>query len=324
MHLVDLPDGVREEARTFNAALEELLATRPATHEVEPAETRRQRASGEGIFGPVVHSESAVDRSYEFQGGMVQLRIFATERPTGAYLHIHGGGFTLGSADQQDTMLEETVKRTGMTVLSVEYRLAPEHPYPAGPDDCERAALWLVSEGAAEFGVTRLLIGGESAGANLSATTLLRLRDRHGITGAFVGANLTFGGFDLGGTPSLRNWGERNLVINTPMCWWFNQQYLPGADVAAYQDPQMSPLFADLHDMPPALFSVGSLDPLIDDSLFMAARWEAAGAEAQLDVYPEGPHAFTVFPTKLADMARSAQYDFLNRMLDGPPSRLGQ
>ncbi len=324
MNLVDLPPGVREEAQTFNAALEELLATVPATHEVEPAQTRRIRASGEGIFGPVVHCEGAEDRSYDFQGGTVQVRVFAPERPTGVYLHIHGGGFTLGAADQQDTMLEETVTRTGMAVLSVEYRLAPEHPYPAGPEDCERAALWLVSEGAKEFGVNRLLIGGESAGANLSAITLLRLRDHHGITGAFVGANLTFGGFDLGGTPSLRNWGERNLVINTPMCWWFNQQYLANADVATYQDPGMSPLFADLHDMPSALFSVGTLDPLIDDSLFMAARWAAAGAEAQLDVYPEGPHAFTVFPTKLALIARNAQYDFMNRMLDGAPSRLGQ
>ncbi len=82
-------------------------------------------------------------------------------------------------------------------VLSVDHRLAPEHPFPAGPDDCEAAARWLVDRAEAEFGTARLLIGGESAGAHLSVLTLLRLRDRHGITGTFRAAHLTFGPYDL-------------------------------------------------------------------------------------------------------------------------------
>ncbi len=88
------------------------------------------------------------------------------------------------------------------------YRLAPEHPYPAAPDDCEAVARWLVAHRVDAFGTDRIAVGGESAGAHLALVTLLRLRDRHGYSG-FTGANLTFGAFDLSGTPSPLRWGAR-------------------------------------------------------------------------------------------------------------------
>ena len=92
---------------------------------------------------------------------------------------------------------------TGLAIASVEYRLGPEHPHPAGPDDCEDAALWLLGGGAAELGAPeRFAIGGESAGGHLSALTLLRLRARGGPT--FAAANLVFGAFDLSLTPNAR------------------------------------------------------------------------------------------------------------------------
>ena len=88
----------------------------------------------------------------------------------------------------QDPMLERIADNTGQAVVAVEYRLAPEHPYPAGPDDCEAAAAWLVQNGKKEFGTGVLTIGGESAGGHLTAVTILRMRNRHGYTG-FRGAN---------------------------------------------------------------------------------------------------------------------------------------
>jgi acetyl esterase/lipase len=232
---------------------------------------------------------------------------------TGVYLHFHGGGWALGAADMQDPALWAIVEATGLCAVSVGYRLAPEHPYPAAPDDCEDAARWLLERGARELGVPqRFTLGGESAGAHLAAVTLLRLRDRHGVTGAFRAANLVFGGFDMSRTPSSRRWGERNLVLSDATIRFFGDCFLPGMDVEARRAPDVSPLYADLRGMPPAIFNVGTLDPLLDDSLFMAARWRVAGAVAELRVWPEAIHGFTAFPIAMGRAANATQKAFLS------------
>jgi acetyl esterase/lipase len=312
---VEVPDEFVEEASRLNALIESALAGMPAVHSLPPAETRRNRAEGAGPFGPVVRSDRAVESTVPGPDGAVPIRIVAPERPAAVYLHIHGGGWTLGAADQQDQLLTTLADQAGVAAVSVDYRLAPEDPYPAGADDCEAAACWLVEHAAHRFGTDRLLIGGESAGAHLSALTLLRLRDRHGAAGAFIGANLVFGAFDLSLTPSARRWGERNLILSTPIVEWFTDQFLPGWTPEQRRDPSVSPLYADLHGLPPALFTVGTLDPLLDDSLFMAARWEAAGNAADLLVYPESPHAFNAFPSAIARHAAAAHLDFLQRVI---------
>src|SRR5690606_5171609 len=102
---------------------------------------------------------------------------------------------------------ERLVDHCGLAVVSVDYRLAPEAPYPAAPDDCEAAARWLAAEAKERFGTDRLFIGGESAGAHLSVVTMVRLRDRHRLT-PFCGANLNAGCFDLALTPSARRFGS--------------------------------------------------------------------------------------------------------------------
>ena len=156
------------------------------------------------------------------------------------------------------------------------------------------------------------MIGGESAGGHLSAATLLRLRDRHGFTG-FAAANLIYGVYDLTMTPSQARWGERNLVLSTPIIAWFYDQFIPAE---RRRDPDVSPLYADLSNMPPALFTVGTLDPLLDDSLFMHARWVAAGNEAELAVYPGGVHGMDAFPTPLARDATSRMHAFITRAVE--------
>jgi acetyl esterase/lipase len=308
------------ETRAFNAELERQLATRPPTHELPVEQTRRERRDGSGIFpAPVQLPERARDLSIEGRAGPIGLRVIApeTRAAVGAYLHIHGGGWALSAADLQDVLLAELADATGLCAVSVEYRLAPEHPYPAGPDDCEDAALWLLREGLRELGLPPVAtIGGDSAGGHLSAVTLLRLRDRHAITGAFAAANLIYGCFDMSMTPSQRNWGERNLILSTPTIAWFGAMFLPDMSADERRDPDVSPLYADLRDMPPALFTVGTLDPLLDDSLFMAARWRAAGAHAELRVWPEAIHGFNAFPLKVTSAARAVQYAFLHDAVD--------
>lgn len=251
-------------------------------------------------------------------GGQIPLRIFPPQgEATGAFLHLHGGGWTLGENDMQDMRLIGVARDTGLTVVSVGYRLAPEHPYPAGPDDCEAAALWLVGEQARELLGTAspLAIGGDSAGGHLAAVTLLRLRDRHAITGAFAGAVFQYGAFDLSMTPSQRLWGERNLVLSTPIIKWFSDNFLPGHDAEQRRQPDISPLYANLTGMPPAIFTVGTLDALLDDTLFMEARWRLAGAPTELHVWQEAPHGFLALPMTVADAALAVEHDFLRRTL---------
>ncbi len=294
------PEAIAAETAEFNAQMEAILAETPATNTVPVEQTRKAREEGSGIFGPVVLSGMARSCAIPGPGGSLTLRTFVPENPRGIYLHIHGGGWVLGRAHFQDPRNEEIANTCSAVVISVDYRLAPEHPYPAALDDCEAAALWVAQNAMSEFGVDKLVIGGESAGGHLAATTLIRMRDKHHFTG-FSGANLVYGVYDLSMTPSQRNWGERVLVLNTPIMDWFYDHFVP-ADIR--RNPDVSPLYADLGNLPPALFSVGTLDPLLDDTLFMHSRWTAAGNEAELAIYPGGPHGFDGHPTKLAEGAR--------------------
>jgi acetyl esterase len=219
----------------------------------------------------------------------------------------------LGAANQQDPMLEHIADTTGLAVVSVEYRLAPEHPYPAGPDDCEAAAAWLVKHAPTEFGSDVLTIGGESAGGHLSAVTVLRMRDRYSYTG-FRGANLVYGVYDLGMTPSQLAFGNRRLVLRTIDMQQFYNAFLP--TITDRQVPDISPLYADLKGLCPALFSVGTQDALLDDTLFMHARWVAAGNATELAIYPGGAHGFTLFPNRLADESAARSEAFLRGVIE--------
>jgi acetyl esterase/lipase len=303
------PDAVSKETETFNERLVALMNPMPDWWVTGPVAMREARQRGEGPFPVVPRSPKAEERTIKGAGGNdVTLRVIAHGTPTGVYLHVHGGGWVLGSADLQDPMLERIAEATGMACVSVDYRLAPENPYPAGPDDCEAAALWLARNARAEFGTDILTIGGESAGGHLSAVTLLRMRDRHGFTG-FAGANLVYGCFDLSMTPSQRQFGERRLVLRTSDIVHFADAFLPG--VTERRHPDISPLYADLSGMPPALFTVGTADALVDDSLFMHARWLAAGNRAELAIYPGGAHGFTSFPMTVARKANARSDRFL-------------
>ncbi|HTQ33027.1 MAG TPA: alpha/beta hydrolase [Stellaceae bacterium] len=298
----------------LNAQMIELLTGQPEWWITGPAAFRAARRRGEGPFPAPVMSERARTQMITGKDGKpIPLRIIAPSgKPRGVYLHIHGGGWVLGGADMQDPMLERIADNTGQTVVGVEYRLAPEDPYPAGPDDCESAAAWLVANAGKEFGTDALTIGGESAGGHLAAVTIVRMRDRHGYTG-WRGANLVYGAFDLSMTPSQRQFGDTRLVLRTIDMQQFYNAFLP--TTTERRDPDISPLYADLKGLCPALFSVGTKDALLDDTLFMHARWVAAGNPAELAIHPGGAHGFTLFPNDLAEAATARMDAFLNRVL---------
>ena len=302
------PAAIDAETAMLNSTIEQLLSAQPPVHTLAPQVLRDARESGATPWGPIVRVDWATERRIPGPAGDITIRQFVPPTVKQVLLHIHGGGFVLGRAHHLDVPLSTLATRCDTAVVSVDYRLAPEDPYPAGPDDCEAAALWLVKHAKQELGSDRLVIGGESAGANLAATTLLRMRDRHGFTG-FSAAMLTFGVYDISMTPSARRWGERNLIINTPIMQWFSDQYVAAE---RRQDPDVSPLYADLSGMPPALFTVGTLDPLLDDTLFMHTRWLAAGNQAELQVFAGAPHGFIAFPLEIARRANERIVEFLN------------
>lgn len=301
-----LQDAVPSDVSEFNQSIREEMAKLPSLLDLSPQEirTRDQKWATD-------KSSIATDRYiFGFSENKIKLRQFIPNKNklNGVYLFIHGGGWISGSSDWQDTRLENIAVEGNMAVISVEYRLAPENPYPAAIDDCEAAALWLIHNAQHEFDTNNILIGGGSAGAHLCALTLLRMRDKHSYT-EFKGVNLVFGMYDLSMTPSMRNWGDRELILSTPIVKKLLDYFLP-PDVNRH-DPAISPLYADLHNMPPAIFTIGTMDPLLDDTLFMYLRWLSAGNEADLIICPGGIHGLVTMPTQQADEARAAILEFL-------------
>jgi acetyl esterase len=283
-----------EEAREFNAAA---AAAKNTFTEVDPSTPEGLEAHRTGLsVRPTPDGPPPEEVIAEAGGRQVPVRVTnpRSGSPPGIFLEIHGGGFYMSSAARSDFRNRQLADAAGVAVVSVDYRLAPENPWPAGPDDCETAALWLLEEAEPRFGTSRLAIGGGSAGANLVMTTLMRLREK-GLLEPFVGAALQYGAFDL----SLR----------TPAARKFADEYYLQAYVGGVEDrtnPDISPLFGDLHDLPPALLTIGTLDPVLEDTLLMAMRLAAAGAEVDLRVYPESGHGFLGLPI---EMARAANED---------------
>jgi acetyl esterase len=305
----------RAESAAFNRQLTAVLAEMPPIELVDPDETRQARLAGTGAFPAPEFLDRAEDLACPGPAGDIGLRVLRAEAPRGVYLHVHGGGWVLGAAIGQDLALDRITRNTGLTAVSVEYRLAPEHPYPAGPDDCEAAALWVLEHLVAEFSAPPVVvIGGESAGAHLALVTLLRLRDRHDALGPFAGANLVYGAFDLSGTPSQRSW-DRNLILSPGNLTWFYHCFLGGRPLDARRDPDISPLYADLRGLPPALLTVGTEDPLLDDSLFLERRLLAAGVPAELAIYPDSIHGFNAFPLAMAVEANRRIDDWITARL---------
>lgn len=286
----------------IRAFIDLLKATVPANEprpwQLTPREAREQ---SERFFAPLNAGgpEMAEVRDLHVPGRrsvparLYQPRNAAASSP--GLLYLHGGGFVLCSLATHDRLARELAERLGARVLSLDYALAPEHPYPQGLDDCVDAARWLAAH-AGELGIdpARLAIGGDSAGANLSAATLLRLRDE-GSAPLFACAILLYGRFTYGDTESLRAFGDRELILSRKHLKWFGQAYLGGGQLpqpAAY----LAPAGADLAGFPPSILVAGTLDPLLSDSQIFAAALQQAGVFTELYVYPDGIHAFVQIP----------------------------
>lgn len=282
--LIDCADGVVAEVRQ---RAEQRAPARGPQNLDELLAARAARGSGTADSGAVTATAHAAGRE-------VSVRIIVPHGPRieGVVLDIHGGGFYLDSAQRNDVRNREIAERARVAVVSVDYPLSPEFPWPAAPDACETAALWLIENAVAQFGTAELVIVGRSAGATLAATTLLRMRDR-GLGGAFAGAVAEFGTYDLSAT--------------TPAGRLIADEYFLDAYLGSAPDrtrPDVSPIFGTLIGLPPTLIVVGEADVLLSDNLHFASRLAVAGVDVELNVYPQAPHGFTSHPTMMAELAR--------------------
>ena len=266
----------------------------------------------------------------------VPCRVFTPANPArGIYLHFHGGGMILGDAEMGDPGNVDLRDRFDLAVVSVNYRLAPEHPYPAGPQDGVAVARWLIEHGdelvaarAPELGDGPLPIitGGESAGGYMAALVPLWLRDQPGqetMRRHIAGMNLVFGVYDWGRSPSQRGLRANDGLdlLDPEGITFFTECYLPEMSDEERRDPAISPAFADLRGLPPALMSVGTADHLLDDTLVLAARSTAAGNDVELLVLPEMPHGFMAIACGMTDVWTKRTYQWFARILDGWSSK---
>lgn len=244
--------------------------------------------------------------------GPLPLRLLLPAGPPRALVvDLHGGGWVLGSAALNDRLTGHLAE-AGLAVASVDYRLLDEARGVWMPDavaDCVAALRWATDDGRARFGVDRVFVIGESAGAHLAALALQRLRDE-GVA-PLPAPILVQGVFDLAGTPSVQAADARTLLFDGPNLVRDLGRLTPDRDEAARRAADVSPLYGDLSGMPSALFVAGDADPLRDDSRLMADRWSAHADTVLLEV-PLAPHGFQHFVAASAAPAQA----FIRRWIE--------
>lgn len=270
---------------------------------------------GQALVSQLAPGVRAGMRRVEWQGKKLNLRVLRADGPVrGVYLDYHGGGWSIGNAAMDDPINSLIAKHLGLVVVSVDYGLLPATPLLDMIDECVAAADWAFENAHTEFGAEDIVIGGESAGAHLAACTLLRLKQQRADFARLKAAVLIYGPFDLTATASARAATGETLVLHGPSLQHGLARLAPGLEDVR-RDPAISPLHADLTGLPPAILVVGTLDPLIDDSRLMAAKWTAANGNAELLVAPDAPHAFNRFPTRMAARTNAHVRDWMKAQL---------
>jgi acetyl esterase len=259
----------------------------PKYHRVAPSVARRIYRDTRAALAPKAPEVA--------ETGLIALRDYAMRvyRPVAkealpALVYFHGGGWTIGDVDTHDVLCRQLAIGARCVVFSVDYRLAPEHPFPAAVEDCI-AATQHVAENAAQLGIRGIAVGGDSAGGNLAAVVALHARDAGGPALAFQ--LLVYPATDqrLGTASHERN--ARGYLLERESIDFFRRCYLP--DPRAYADWRASPLLASEHrGLPPALVITAGYDPLLDEGKSYAERLRAAGVEVAYREYPDMVHGF--------------------------------
>jgi len=263
----------------------------PEMHTLSP-EAARAQAEARRMGGPLAPVANVEDRMIPGPAGEIPVRIYtpAGSSPFPALVFFHGGGWVVGSIPGSDHSCRALANGGGCVVVSVDYRLAPEHKFPAASDDSYAATRW-VAENAAALGVdpARIAVGGVSAGGNLAAVVALMARDSGSpaLVHQLLVVPVTDYRFD---TASYRENGQGYQLSEVSMRWFWDHYLSSAADAA---NPYASPLRAEnLRGLPPALVQTAEYDPLRDEGEAYAARLRAAGVPVTATRYAGMVHGF--------------------------------
>ncbi len=260
-------------------------ARRPLLSTLSPDAARAEAAAVTALIGPGPELARVRDLEIEVAGGRIHGRAYdPTGAGTATIVWFHGGGWVLGSLDTHDTMCRLLAQASGLEVVAVAYRLAPEHPFPIPLEDC-----WAALRHVARERSGPLVVGGDSAGGNLAAVCALRARD----FGLRLSAQVLVypvcdHDFDTG---SYIDRGDEGTLLGRREMEWFWDHYLP--EVAARDDPRASPLrWNDLSGVAPAILVLAGHDPLLDEGRAYADRLHAAGVSLSMRCDADMIHAY--------------------------------
>jgi acetyl esterase len=268
----------------------------PPLNEMSPADARVAAEGFIALGGPGDDVAEVTNRTIPGPHGEIPIRIYRPNVEGGGsgalpcLLYFHGGGWVLGTVDSTDAICRATANRAGCIVVSVEYRLSPEHKFPVPLDDCYAATTWVAANGK-EIGVdgTRLAVGGDSAGGNLAAAVSLRARDENGPSLRMQLLVYPVTNHDFA-TPSYTENADGYLLTQDMMRWFWDHYLSKPKDG---KNPLASPLLAkDLSGLPPALVLTAEFDPLRDEGEAYAAALTAAGVSVTTQRFDGMIHAF--------------------------------
>ena len=268
-----------------------LLRSRPGPETPDVAEVRaRFEKMGEFLGGAPDGKCEKVDA-----GGVPAEWVTAPGcDPMRAVLYLHGGGYVIGSINTHRRLAYDISAASGARVLVIDYRLAPEHPFPAAIEDAATAWRWLLQQG---FATSRLAIAGDSAGGGLTLATLVNLRDRKlGLPACAVAISPWV---DLEGVgTSITARAAQDPMVQKDGLLWMAGLYLNGKDA---KTPLAAPLHAELKGLPPILVQVGTAETLLDDATRIAEKLHAAGVDVRLAIWPNMLHVFPLFAPILSE-----------------------
>ncbi len=282
------------------ALLDELIALgRPSSRTLPLPDGRRNFAELFAPFTDYPEVGGVEDRVIGVDGRDVPVRVYRPERPAGpgAAVFFHGGGWVFGDLQSHDGMCRSITRRSGITTVAVDYRRAPEHPFPAAVDDAAGVVRWLAARGG-EIGVAAppLAVAGDSSGGNIAAAVSLALRDEGHSPVAFQA--LLYPATDPAmSTGSYRRNADDPFLSADEMAWYWSQYgggRAPGDPRAALS------AVADLRGLPPTYLLVAGLDPLRDEGLAFADALRRSGVPVRCREYPDMPHGFLLFAGRLS------------------------
>ncbi len=277
-------------------ALIQLMAERgvPPTHTLQPGEARRLYRERRFYTQPEPPAvASATDLSLPREGGALPCRLYKPMDVAGALptlVYFHGGGWTIGDLDTHDVLCRQLCALGGVAVLSVDYRLGPEHRFPAAVDDCITATRWVLSDGAARgLDARRVAVGGDSAGGNLAAVVAIALRSA--AAPALRLQLLLYPATDMRAVAPSHQANAQGYILTADSIAYYRGHYI--ADATQWSDWRASPLLApDLTQLPPALVITAGFDPLRDEGRQYADALSEAGNRVQYLCFERQVHGF--------------------------------